>query len=67
MNKQLFRPKELARAPSAPDTEKVFKYWFRAVEDFIESLEESRAKNDPAVNKKRIIVSCLSQETYLYI
>jgi len=67
MHKQLFRPKELAIAPSAPDADKAFKYWLRTVEDFIESLEESRAENDPAVNKKRIIVSCLSPETYLYI
>jgi len=66
MNKQLFRQKELAIAPSAPDAGKVFKYWLRTVENFIESFE-SRAENDPAVNKQRIVVSCLSPETYLYI
>jgi len=30
-------------------------------------LEESRSEKDPAVNKKWIIVSYLSPETYLYI
>ena len=39
MNKQLFLPKQLAIAPSAPDADKGFKYWLRTVEDFIESLD----------------------------
>jgi len=45
----------------------VFTFWLRTVEDFIESLSESRREGDPARNKKRIIISCLLPAIYPYV
>lgn len=67
MDKHFLRPKELAVDPSSPDSAKIFKFWFRTVEDFIASLEESRVEGSPPINKQRIIISCLSPDVYPYV
>ena len=62
MDKQLLRPKELSISPNEENSEKIFKFWLRTVEDFIEALSEARRDDAPQINKKRIIISCLSPE-----
>ena len=59
MVKQLLRPKELSVKPNTPETAKVFKFWLKTVEDFISGLDEARAADQPAINRKRIVISCL--------
>ena len=54
----MVKPKELTITPESYDASRVFTFWLRTVEDFIESLSESRREGDPAINK-RIIISCL--------
>ena len=67
MEKLVLRPKELSVQPEAPDAQRSFAYWLRTVEDFISTLAEFRKDGDPEINKKRIIVSCLSPEIYPYV
>ena len=67
MDKQLLRPKELSISPNEENSERIFKFWHRTVEDFIKALSEARQDNAPLINKKRIIISCLSQNVYSYV
>ena len=60
MDKQLLRPRELRIEPEPPDAAGLFNFWLRIVEDFISTLQELQRDNDPVVNKKRIIINCLS-------
>jgi len=64
MDKQLLRPRELCVEPGAPDAGRIFAFWLRTVEDFIHSLRELRRVGDPEVNRKRIIINCLSPSVY---
>jgi len=64
MDKQIIRPRELCVEPGAPDAGRVFAFWLRTVEDFIDSLRELRRDGDPEVNRKRIIINCLSPSVY---
>ena len=48
------RPKELSVEPEAQDAARVFAFWLRTVEDFLSSLREFRAEDDPQVNAQRI-------------
>ena len=64
MDKQLLRPRELCVEPGAPDACRVFAFWLRTVEDFIDSLRELRRDGDPEVNRRRIIINCLSPSVY---
>jgi len=64
MDKQLFRPRELCVEPGAPDAGRVFAFWLRTVEDFIDSLRELRRDGDPVFNRKRIIIKCFSPNVY---
>ena len=38
---KLLRPKDLAVDPNAANAKKIFKFWLRTVEDFIEALVET--------------------------
>ena len=38
----------------------MFNFWLRTVEDFISTVQELRRDDDPEVNKKCIIINCLS-------
>ena len=67
MERQLLRPKELSVEPEAPDAARIFAFWLRTVEDFLSSLREFRAEDDPQVNAHRIIVSCLSPVIFPYV
>jgi len=60
MDKLLLRPRELCIDPVLPDAASMFSFWFRTVDDFISALQELRIDDDPVVNKKRIIINCLS-------
>jgi len=64
MDKQLLRPRELCVEPRAPDAGRVFAFWLRTVEDFIDSVRELRRDGEPEVNRKRIIINCLSPSVY---
>ena len=64
MYKQLLRPRELCVEPGAPDAGRVFAFWLRTVEGFIDSLRELRRDADQEVNRKRIIINCLSPSVY---
>jgi len=64
MDKQLLRPRELCFEPGAPDAGRVFAFWLRTVEDFIDSVRELRRDGDPEVNRKHIIINCLSPSVY---
>ena len=64
MDKQLLRPGELCVEPGALDAGRVFAFWIRTVEDFIDSLRELRRDGDPEVNRKRIIINSLSPSVY---
>ena len=64
MERQLLRPRELSASHGSPESEKAFKFWLRTVEDFIAGLSELRAEGQPPINRKRIIISCLSAEVY---
>ena len=44
----------------APDAGRIFAFWLRTAEDFIDSLRVLRRDSDPEVNKKCIIINCLS-------
>jgi len=57
--RDLLRPKESSIETTAPAACKTFTYWLRTVRDYTDYLE-GRAADDPAINKARIIVSCLS-------
>ena len=41
--------------------------WLRTVESFISTLQELRRDDDPVVNKKRIIIDCLSPAVYSHV
>ena len=60
MDKLLLRPRELCIDPGLPDAASMFSFWFRTVDDFISTLQELRIDDDPVVNKKLIIINCLS-------
>jgi len=64
MDKHLLRPHKLRIEPGQPDAAGVFNFWLRTVEDFISTLQELRRDDDPAVNKRRIIINCLSLAVY---
>jgi len=64
MDKQLLHPQELCVKPRAPDAGHVFAFWLRTVEDFIDSVRELRRDGNPEVNRKRIIINCLSLSVY---
>jgi len=63
MDKQLLRPRELHIEPQQPDAASVFNVWLRTVEDFISTLQELRRDDDPEVNKKGVMINCLSPLT----
>ncbi|XP_076811773.1 uncharacterized protein LOC143458790 [Clavelina lepadiformis] len=67
MDKLLLRPKELTVSPDTVDAHKVFKYWLQTVEDFIATLEELRPTQSPAINKTRVVRSCISPEVFSYV
>ena len=67
MERQLLRPKELSVESEAPGAARVFAFWLRTVEDFLSSLREFRAEEDPQVNAQGIIVSCLSPAFFPYV
>jgi len=60
----LTRQKELSVQTTTPDASKTFTYWFRTVNDYIDYLGEGRAEDAPAINRARIIISCLSPSIY---
>ena len=60
---QLARPK-LVIETTAPDAARIFTYWLRTVKDYIAYLEEGRSSSSPAVNKARVLISCLSPTVY---
>ena len=62
--KKLTLPKELSVETTAPDASKTFTYWLRTVNDYIDYLGEGRAEDAPAINRVRIIISCLSPSIY---
>ena len=39
---KFLRPKDLAVDPNATNAKKIFKFWLRTVEDFIEALVETQ-------------------------
>jgi len=67
MERQLLWQKELSVEPEAQDAARVFAFWPLAVEDFQSCLREFHAEEDPKVNAKRIIVSCLSPAIFPYV
>jgi len=67
MDKRLLRPRKLRIEPGQPDTASVFNFWLRTVENFMSTLQELRRDDDPAVNKRRIIINCLSPAVYSHI
>ena len=67
MDKQLLRPRKLSINPEEPDATLVFNFWLRTVEDFIAGLQEPRREGDPEINKKHIIVNCLSPTVYPHV
>ena len=66
-DKHLLRTRKLRIEPGQPDTASVFNFWLRTVEDFISTLQELRREDDPAVNKRRIIINCLSPAVYPHV
>ena len=65
---KLLRPKDLEMDPNAANAEKVFKFWLRTVEDFIEALVEIQPEQARAnFNRRRMVVSCLSPAIYDYV
>ena len=53
---KLLRPKDLEVDPNAANTEKVFKFWLRTVEDFIETLVETHPEQARAnFNRRRVL------------
>jgi len=61
---ELPRPKELTVETTAPDASKIFTYWLRTVNDYVDYLAEGRAVDAPAINRARILISCLSPSIY---
>ena len=61
------RPKDIAVDPNVAETPRTFKHWLQTVEDYLASLLERRRKNDPEINKARIVRSFLSPEIYSYV
>ena len=64
---KLLRPKDLEADPNAANAEKVFKFWLRTVEDFIEALVETQPEQARANFNKKRAVSCLSPAIYEYV
>jgi len=64
MEKLVLRPKELSVQPEAPEARHIFNFLLRTVEDFIASLRDYRKEGEPDINKKRIIISCLSPDVF---
>jgi len=56
----MLRPRELLIEPEQPHAASVLNFWLRTVDDFISTLQELRSDDDPEVNKKRVIINCLS-------
>jgi len=67
MEKLVLRPKELSVQPEAPEASRVFSFWLRTFEDFIASLRDYRKEGEPEINKKIIIISCLSPDVFPYV
>ena len=65
---KLLQSKDLAVDPNAANAEKIFKFWFCTVEDFIEALVETQPEQAQAnFNKRHVVVSCLSPAIYEYV
>ena len=45
----------------------MFNFWLRTVEDFISTVQEPRRDDNPEVNKKCIIINCLSPAAYPHV
>ena len=67
MERHLPKPKDFIIDPNAPDASRVFKYWLQTVEDYIETLNELRHEEAPALNRTRIVRGFLSPEVYPYV
>ena len=67
MERQLLKHKELSVNQNDPNSDRFFKFWLRAVQDFIEGLIEIRGDDQPAINCKRIVISCLSAEVFPFV
>ena len=68
MEKLVLRPKELSvQSRKAPEAPRIFNFWLRTVEDFITSLRVYRKEGEPEINKKRIVISCLSPDVFPYV
>jgi len=67
MDKLLLRPCELHIEPEQPHAASVFNFWLRTVDDFISTLQELRRDDDPEVNKKRVVMNCLSPGVYPHV
>jgi len=67
MEKLVLRPKEWSVQPEAPEAPRIFNFWLRTVEDFIASLRVYRKEGEPEINKKRIVISCLSPDVFPYV
>ena len=65
MDKQQLGPRELCVEAGALDAGGRFAFWLRTVQDFIDSLRKLRRDGDSEVNKKQIIINCLSASVNL--
>ena len=65
---KLLKPKDLSVNPNDANADKIFKFWLRTVEDFIEVLVEAQpAAARENFNEKRIIIGYLSPDIYAYV
>ena len=67
MDKQLLRSKKLSISSNEENSDRIFKFWLRTVEDFIVALSEARQDDAPQINKKSITISCISPKVYPYV
>ena len=66
MERQLLKPYELSVNQNDPNSERIFKFWLRTVQDFIEGLTEIR-EDQPAINCKSIVIRCLFAEAFPFV
>ena len=61
------RPAKLEADPNAPDSKQIFKHWQKTFERFVAAVENSHNKNDPDIDKYRLLINYVSSSIYNYI
>ena len=63
----ILKPKELSALPNEAGATEIYIHWLATLEGFIESIEGRREEGQPPLNKRRILINCVSAKVYVFI